>query len=630
MSELAAPGTSTMVGVAAAKHAPEAVLPPVANRTMLGMPQRPAGERPATTNPSAMASSTPPSASGSSTHSASAAAVPPKPATHATLLGVSPLLQPESPAAELKRTIVGMAAAPFPHREGAGAPGTDFVGPAMGARAIEPHRTMLGVAPVQLHQAAQPPIEADESALKTPSAFGQGEAAPRNKGTLLGVAMPGIAPLQPGHAKAAAAIPQPTNLVPMGSVLAEGARPPSATPSPSRSTAQGRLAWLFGIAAVIMVLVVAGATYLWWTAVHLTVQVTSNESGAEQLLLTCSNCPDGTVASLDSTSTHFKQSRATIELKQKLAVGINRLTLKFSRPNRASSETVSVTVPVDFRVTTSLAELTADPPAVSIRLESAPNTRFVLEGTPYQVGTSGALNVPIDVSRSLTGASPVVVPFEQRFAYEIVRDGTTTRGALVVRTGITALEVLTPGAMHITQNATFTLTGRTTPHAKLTANGHAIPIAADGSFRQEMALSAPGSTKLLVRAQESQLAPRMVEVSLERVTNLKQRANELAQPLASDFDAVMATATDKTDTLAALRGEIVAIENANALTRIAASSPCHRGSCLFSIRYGGPLALRAGNHVLAIGRARLVPRPNAPTERDLTLDAHLVVDDGSR
>lgn len=544
-------------------------------------------------------------------------------AGNATLLGVSPLASgPEQKPPDLKRTILGIAAAPIPNRS-AGNSTLIMEATASNQAPVDPHRTMLGVAPMP---AATPVKVADADA------FAADNAHDRHKGTLLGVAMPGIAPLQPGHAKVVLASPPPP---PFGAVLGNGSDPskPRALSAPApadASTAQRRLAWVFGLAAALMVVVGAGAVYLWWTAAHLTVQVTSNESGAEQLTLSCSNCPNGTIASIESSSAQFKNAKATIDLKRRLTVGVNRLSLKVKRPNRATSETVSVTVPIEFRVTTSLAELVADPPAISVQLEAAPKTKFVIDGRHHAVGLEGKLTVPIDVSKSLTGAASAVVPFEQRLAYEIDRSGTPTKGTLVVRTGVTALELFTPGATHITQNPTFTVTGRTSPRAKLTANSHPIAVAPDGTFHQEMALSAPGSTRLVVRAQEPQLAPRLVEITLERVTNLKQRADELAQPLPTDFDSVFALASEKPDSLVALRGEVIASESANALTRIAATASCKRTPCLFSVRYGGPLSLPNGTRILTIGKARLTTRTNNPAENDLSIDASLVVEAPSR
>jgi hypothetical protein len=505
------------------------------------------------------------------------------------------------------------------------------------------HGTLLGVSPIvpadyAAAQAARVPDHAGTSDPHRPSSAPPPASpfAPGHKGTLLGVAMPGIAPLQPGQAKVAPAPIAPPATVPANPapiVRQASVNPPRQEIDEqglaARRTQRQRLAWVFGTAAVLLVVLIVVALGVWWTSVHLTVEVTTSESGTERLTINCSNCPDGSKATIDSKHATFKSHSAVIELARRLSIGQNQLTLNVVRPNRTRGETVNVTVPVEFRVTSSIAELAADPPAVSAQLETTPGSRFILEGQTYTVGPSGLLKVPVDVSSMLVGPASTVVPFERNLAYEVVLGNSSMKGTLVVRTGITPLEVATPGPAHVTQNATFTLSGRTTAQAKLTANGHVIAVAPDGTFRQEMALSAPGSTKLFVRAQEANLAPRLAEIALERVTNLKQRADELVRPLLSDFDAIVASAEKKPDTMVALRAEVVAIETVGALSRIVGTSNCSRGPCLSSVRYGGPLSLRRGNRFIAVGKARLTPRLNS-TERDLAVEASLVVEDSDR
>jgi hypothetical protein len=389
------------------------------------------------------------------------------------------------------------------------------------------------------------------------------------------------------------------------------------------------LTWIFGTAAAALLVLAIVALAFWWTAVRLKIEVQSSETGNERLVFTCSNCPDGTTVSIDGKSTTFRASQASLDLSRKLAIGPNQLTLQVRRPGRPRSEPVSATVPVDFRASVSLAELAANPPQLAVELETLPGTRFTVERKTYLVDATGKLRVPIDVASSLTGPAAGVVPLERRIAYEVMREQTVTRGTLVVRSGITPLEVTTPGPLHITQQPTFTLSGRTSPQAKLLANGHNIPVGPNGTYTQEMALSAPGATKLTVRAQEPNQAPRLVEISLERVTNLPQRALELSRSLPGDFDSIKALAETSPDSMVALHAEVVAIEPVGLVTRIVGSSNCAQRPCLSSIRYGGALSLHPGSQILAIGKAKVSKRAQS-SERDLTVEAGLVVEETAR
>jgi hypothetical protein len=502
-----------------------------------------------------------------------------KPAAHATLMGVSPLVAPGAaeatearPAvAQFKGTLLGVSPFGDPRMPPAGpSPNASELGatlPIPGAVPTVPgrpqplaHATMLGMAPVP-NAVAQAVAPSKNAEFRDFGNMAVPHGSPAHKGTLLGVAMPGIAPMQPGQAKPGG----PSPVTPPVSIQTtdapeprrltsdyDGAREVAERARAERAVQTRRLAWVFGTAAMLLVVLIVVALGVWWTSVHLAVSVTTGESGNENLVLTCSNCPDGTRATIESKTTTFKSGRATIELLRRLSIGDNELTLQVVRPSRTRGETVTVTVPVEFRVTSSVAELAADPPAVSVQCDAAPGTRLAVDGQVSAVGANGQLKVPLDVSAMLTGQAGTVLPFERRIAYEVTREGRLSKGTLVVRSGITPLELTTPGSMYVTQNATFTLSGHTSAKARLTANGHNIAVAADGTFLQEMALSAPGATKLYLRAQEANLAPRLVEISLERVTNLRQRADELARPLPTDFDAISALAVTKPDSLVAL------------------------------------------------------------------------------
>lgn len=575
---------------------------------------------------------------------------------HATLMGVSPLVGlaaaapengPDVTAAkpQFKGTLLGVSPIGAAHI-------------AQSPPALTEQRGDLG-STLAIHDGpsavagARPPAQATiagvvaPSAVATPNAVlgqatvphgpvGMPQGGHAHKGTLLGVAMPGIAPLQPGHVKSGAPTPAAPAVrsseppqVRRPTAEGEALRAQAERAQAARAAQGRRLAWVFGTAAALLIVLIVVALGVWWTSVHLTVAVTTGDSGNENLTLTCSNCTDGTRATIDAKTATFHGGRATIELGRRLSIGDNRLALQVIRPGRTRGETVNVVVPVEFRVTSSIAELAASPPAISIQCDAAPGTRLVIDDQINAVGPSGQLKVPLDVSSMLTGQAAAVLPFERNLAYEVIREGQSTKGSLVVRTGITPLELVTPGSMHVTQNATFTLSGRTSAQAKLTANGHNIAVAADGSFLQEMALSAPGATKLFLRAQEPNLAPRLVEISLERVTNLRQRADELARSLPTDFDSISTLAVTKPDSLVALHAEVVAVESAGPLTRLVATSSCKQQPCLASIRCTGPLSVRRGSRVIALGKARLTQRPNT-NEHDLAIEAALVVEDSER
>jgi hypothetical protein len=545
-----------------------------------------------------------------------------------TLMGMSPFA-PASP--ELSNQQPNLPPAPL-EPSGLGATvNVARTAPKVGDNDFHGHRTMLGVAP------PTPVVPGSDPEPRV--------SPPQHKETLLGVAMPGIAPLNPGAPKREEVAPRPELPNQANGVRASqapGARRATPTPTEQRRAAafetatraaqqraqqRRRLAWILGGASTLLGAIVAVAAFVWWNSVHLTVKVGASENNDEFLSLTCSNCPDGTTVQLDGKTARFTNGKTELALAKRLSVGTNPLSLEVKRPNRTRSEVITATVPVEFRVTTDLAGLSKDPPQLSVTIEAIPQTRFQMSGRTYTIGSDGKLAVPVDVTSQLSGASAARMPLEQKIDYTVLSsDGTQQPGSLVTRMAITPLEITAPGLDYITANPTFTLSGRTSPKAKLTANGHPLTVSPDGTFRQDMALSAPGATRLRVRTQEDGLAPRIVDIALERVTNLRQRADELASSLYTTYDAISELVAAKPNSLVALHGEVVAVDRSEATSRIVVSASCVKSPCLATIRYGAQVSFNRGDRIIAIGKGRLAKRANGP-ERDLTIDASLLIDE---
>jgi hypothetical protein len=516
-------------------------------------------------------------------------------------------------------------------------------GPAGGAE--QPHsfqnKTMLGVAPIgvipRTFEGSSEAPDMERKGSFEPPILESG--LPHHKGTLLGVAMPGIAPLNPGVQKAEALprdrseraaamqVDAPTSLdARIDAAVNEATNKTVERIDEQRTLQHKRLAIVLGILATVLLGVIATALF-WWKSLHLTVTVITSETNTEQLRIDCSACQEGTTIKIDGRSAVFHQGQATLQLQKKLAIGLNRLALEVKRPNRTRSEIVSAIVPVEFRVTSDLSELVKDPPQLLVAVEAVPQTHIQIDDRTFTVGADGKLKIPFDVTAQLTGPSSGVGQFERKLDYRVTqRDGTIVSGSIVVKTPITPLELVSPGLAFITPKATFTLSGRTSPKAKLTANNHPLAVSSDGAYLQDMALSAPGATRLRVIAHEEGLAPRFVEIALERVVNDRQRAEEMSRNVEKTYDSVVQALASKPGSLVALSGEIVAEESVGPTTRYVIQSNCAHPPCLTSIRYGAPLALKRGQRIRAIGIGRLTKRADS-AERDLAIEASLVVED---
>jgi hypothetical protein len=150
---------------------------------------------------------------------------------------------------------------------------------------------------------------------------------------MLGVAVPGIAPINPGQAKPSSA------------------PPPAAepfVPAPARS-GKGLVVLLVLLGLVAVAATVAALLYVLRTPDSITARVAADDQGDEQLELTCSECPEGTLAKLDARQTTFEKGKARLPLTRPLKIGENPVTVSITKPG-ANAETFPLSVPVQFRV----------------------------------------------------------------------------------------------------------------------------------------------------------------------------------------------------------------------------------------------------------------------------------------
>ena len=234
--------------------------------------------------------------------------------------------------------------------------------PPAGAAQPAGSRTMIGVAIPGVAPILPP----------APPASPEG-AVPPMRGehrTMLGVAMPGIAPSQnagagpagyaphapAGHAPhAPAAIPQ---IVPAPAPLFDEPLPPAPV-----IAKRGGLP--LGLVAGVVGLLVAGAgiaVYFFWKGgAPLVVKARLGPQGNEQLQLICPTCPDGTTASLSGASVSFKDKEAALELSTPLKLGENPLEIRIDRPAMGRDETVKASILVPYRVKVDLSSAGATP-----------------------------------------------------------------------------------------------------------------------------------------------------------------------------------------------------------------------------------------------------------------------------
>jgi hypothetical protein len=460
--------------------------------------------------------------------------------------------------------------------------------------------TMIGLAPViPSPPPPPPPPEGPRSAGVTVS-LNKPKAGPK---TILGVARPGIAPLNPGLVKAEPVAPAP--------VRQDGPAPNTLSSEPTtdvsaRLSRKRRVPWI-AVIAILAAAVLASAgvmTILLYRARgNVETRLVSDQSGQDRLELTCPGCMEGAKVTLGSATGTFKAGKAMLTLARPLPVGEHRMELSIERaPGRADQ--VEVTVPVDFRVRPDTTKLSETPPRVEARVTARTGTVVVVDGRAVTLGADGSASVAIDVSKDLTGAEAAVKTLERRIAYSVTPpDGKPQTGEMVVRIGIAPLVVQAPGSSVVIDGPGFVLAGRTAKNAVVTVEGRPISVDPTGSFAQMMSVSSNGETTVVVRANVPDLAPRLSTLKVKRVASLAAEG-ALARTRSTTSYAALATNPDgQRGVSVALDGSVVDARSDSFTTLLVmdVKSGCNAPPCLARVTWGAKAALAAGEPISVFG-----------------------------
>jgi hypothetical protein len=499
----------------------------------------------------------------------------------------SPSQPPPAPANALRGTMIGMAP-PKPPQDLASTTAPS---------------TTPGLAP------ARPPAAPLPAAVDLGSTVDTRAPLPHKK-TMMGVARPGIAPLNPGQQKRRS--DPPPAMQPPPTAPAWQPAPPSAdvtasaagVPRPLRIPASAALA-IVGAAALLTAAIVALLLYRSRGALEATLGTGSD--GHDQLGLSCPGCPDGATVSIGSARGTFKAGHADVPLGQKLAVGENTVAVELERrPGKV--EQVELKVPVDFRVRADTSGFTQAPPRIFVRVEALPKTAVVVDGKPLALsaaaGGTETGSAEIDVVRALSGSSSVVGLLERKIPYVVTpQNGTPTRGDVSVRIGVTPLAVQAPGPSIVIETATFVLAGRTSKDATVTVEGRPITVDGSGAFAQMMSVSSLGETNITVRSDAKDQAPRLVPVRVRRVQSLAAEASLIKTTATTSYAAIARDPDSQRGITVALDGSVVEARS-DAFTTVVlldVKSGCQSAPCLARVSVGEKLTLKPGSGLSAFG-----------------------------
>jgi glucodextranase-like protein/zinc ribbon protein len=497
-------------------------------------------------------------------------------------------------------------------------------------------RTIVGLPTVTPEASRAAPIAPGPVTARAPG--------PPPKRTMLGVAMPGIAPLRAGEKDNAGA---PTDTVAAGEVpdvprvqpepphgyggtvqMPAFFVPPPAPfpepPVPSRPRVARRRGAPLAVAALVAGGVALGGgaaiALLWRGAPPIAAQPRIAADGHDVLHLTCdpSSCKDGTMVSLRGATAAFASGETDLTLGQPLQVGDNTLLLSIDRPGMGRDETVKLVVPVAYRVRADVSTMGDPHPCVTIRVEAPPESEVHVDDKPvlldakgtgtYTVDESSATDGPADESRVIAVELPYVVATKGR--------GPET-GTVSARIAVAPLRVDAPGTRATVSEDQVLIAGRAAKGSTVTIQGTPASVNPDGTFEATVDATAPGEHVIEVRAGVGALASRTVHVTINRVASLADaaRAFERAGPIG--YDAAMRDITlAKTGESIVVEGEIVEVRASRHQTVLLIDDRrgCTKGPCLTRVIIGRDLTLARGETLRAYGQvARAFRTPGAQT-----------------
>jgi hypothetical protein len=429
---------------------------------------------------------------------------------------------------------------------------------------------------------------------------------PMLKQTVMGVALPGIAP-------ASSAAPQ---------ISAPPVEPLRVSIPDSRRRREPAEAARVPKAALVLItvasaLILAGVAFalLWEPPRPMSGKVDVTEDGGERLVLTCDDCPDGTVLKSFEMAAKTTGGRVEFVLKKGLPVGENTISVSVERPGMGRNEVVELVVPVAYRVYGDFGGLAEDPPKLRVAVQAEKGAGVLVDGKALALDAHGFGSYAIDVAEELIGAKDTVVSLERKVPYTVTTaDAEAHRGEVTVRIGVTPLRVDAPGEGGIVIDTEhFMLTGRTANEGVLTVSNRPITVDATGRFSQLMNVSSVGQTNIVVRATATNHAPRTMVIRVKRVDDLANEAKVFRQRATSDYAKYgEADSASGQDVEAAGRVLESRVDNHTTVAVIEVTDGCVNEPCLARVVHGTKLAIARDDRIAAFGRVtRMVDGPRS-------------------
>lgn len=408
----------------------------------------------------------------------------------------------------------------------------------------------------------------------------------RFQGTLMGIAQPGIAPTHAEYPPPPAAFqpdPPPSASVSDTDALS---RPP--LPITSRPVWHSALFIGLGLVAAAGF----GALFAKLSEPDLHVLVTRfavDDSGQDQLELSCDQCQDGTTLRVGTASTKFEKGVARLLVEKPLALGQNQFELSVLAPDGEQLSAAPLIVPVAFRMSSNWDGRHATPPFGQITVEAPAGSTIKIDGKIAQV-KGGKAEYQIPIAEKTLGEAREVERVVFDIPIEVISDSKTRSTRASLRGGITPLQLTSIGPVHELGGKPISITGVSIAGATIKF-GDAQTTTND---KGEFSLNIPDPREMagFVFAQTDELLARRVAL---RLTN----SAETPEQEVTHFAHI------KTPTFARLTGNVIESRVVSGVTRtlLELQQDCPTPPCLLATTFAEARHLVPNRTVTASGWA---------------------------
>ncbi len=511
--------------------------------------------------------------------------------------------------------MLGVAAPAFQAVSAAAAGASHADVPAAGAAASKvggiPRSTMLGVAVPGI----APTREASEAAQAPGPQKRPAEAPPSGSREAARGASPGAGK----HRAPAPTLPLQVSYVPPPAPLEELKAPP-----PPVVVRRGGLP-LTTVALIVGGVVLVGGVaiaLLWKGAPPMTAQARTTADGTDALHLACApkSCPDGTTASLGGAKAVFAAGEADLPLPTPLHLGDNDFALVVDRPGIGRDEMMKFTVPVAYRVRADVTTMSGPKPAITVRVEAKAGTDVKVDGKPVPLDGNGAGAYAVDETAAAEGPADESRVVSLDLPYTVTPPAATKvpaeSGTVSARVAISPLRIDSPGAGAVVDEDHVLVAGRGPKAASVTVDGNTVAVGPDGAFETTVPLTALGDHVVEVRGGTPALMPRTIRLSVSRVASLADAARAFEQQHPIGYDVTMADIAGKAGQPIVVEGPVLEARGSGHRTLVLVDDKrgCRAGPCRARVIVGRDLPLSPGDVLRAYGTvARAFTTPAGQT-----------------